>query len=265
MFMSSTGFRSAALAAVCLLSLAGSATAAEINVMISGGLTAAYKNLVPELERATGNKVVTAYGPSMGTTQNAIPVRLQRGEPADVLIMVGYALGDLIKQGKVVADSRVDLVKSPIGMAVKAGAPKPDIGSVEAFKRTLLAAKSIAYSDSASGVYIETELFPRLGIAEEMKGKAKMIPAEPVAGVVARGDAELGFQQISELLPVSGIDIVGQLPSELQKITIFSAGVATVSKEPEAGKALIKFLASPASAPVIVKSGMEPISSPSTN
>src|SRR5207244_3134005 len=126
------------------LLLSGAASAAEVRVMISGGLTAAYNALLPEFERATGHKVLTAYGPSMGTTVNAIPVRLERGEPADVLIMVGYALGDLIKQGKVMADSRVDLVKSPIGIAVKSGATKPDISSTESVKRALLAAKSIA-------------------------------------------------------------------------------------------------------------------------
>jgi len=176
-----------------------------------------------------------------------------------VLIMVGYALGDLIKNGKVIADSRVDLVKSPIGIAVKAGAPKPDIGSSDALKRALLAAKSIAYSDSASGVYVSTEMFGKLGIADDMKSKAKMIPATPVGEIVARGEAEIGFQQISELKPVSGIDIVGPLPDELQKITVFSAGIATAAKEPEAGKALIKFLASPAARDTIVKSGLDPI------
>jgi molybdate transport system substrate-binding protein len=200
----------------------------------------------------------------MGTTANAIPVRLERGEPADVLIMVGYALGELADKGQVIKESRVDLVKSAIGIAVKSGAPKPDISSVDALKRALLAAKSIAYSDSASGVYISTEMFDKLGIAEEMKHKARKIPATPVGEIVAHGDAELGFQQISELKPVPGIDIVGQLPPELQKITVFSAGIASVSKEPEAGKALIKFLASPAAAPVIINSGMEPIAAPST-
>jgi molybdate transport system substrate-binding protein len=258
-------FRSLLLGIAAALLLAGTASAAEVRVMISGGLTAAYNALVPEFERTTGNKVVTAYGPSMGTTINAIPIRLERGEPADVLIMVGYALGDLIKQGKVVAGSQVDLVKSPIGVAVKAGAPKPDISSADAVKRSLLAAKSIAYSDSASGVYVSTEMFQRLGIADAMKDKAKKIPAEPVAGVVARGDAEIGFQQISEMLPVSGVDIVGQLPPDLQKITVFSAGIATGSKEPDAGRALIKFLASPAASAAIVKSGMEPIPAGATN
>jgi molybdate transport system substrate-binding protein len=259
MRLKSVGFRKLAFGVAAFLLLAGSASAAEVKVMISGGLTAAYKALIPEYERATGNTVVTAYGPSMGTTQNAIPVRLERGEPVDVLILVGYALGDLIKQGKAVGDSRVDLVRSPIGIAVKAGASKPDISSVDALTRTLKAAKSVAYSDSASGVYVGTELFSRLGIAEEMKGKARMIPATPVGEIVAHGDAEIGFQQISELKPVEGIDIVGQLPAEVQKITVFSAGVSTTSKEPDAAKALIKFLASPQAAPVLINSGLEPI------
>src|SRR5258705_11512581 len=142
----SANFRKLALVIVSALLLAGSANAAEVRVMISGGLTAAYKELVPEFERLTGNKVLTAYGPSMGTTVNAIPVRLERGEPADVLIMVGYALDDLAKNGKVIPDSRVELVKSVIGIAVKTGAPKPDISSADAIKRTLLAARSVAYS-----------------------------------------------------------------------------------------------------------------------
>jgi molybdate transport system substrate-binding protein len=261
----STSIRRLALAFAGVLWFTGTAAAAEIRVMISGGLTAAYNALVPEFERATGHKVITAYGPSMGTTVNAIPVRLERGEPADVLILVGYALGDLIKQGKVVADSRVDLVKSPIGVAVKAGAPKPDISSPDALKQALLAAKSIAYSDSASGVYVSTEMFAKLGIAEQMKDKARKIPATPVGEIVAHGDAEIGLQQISELKPVTGIDIIGPLPSELQKITVFSAGIASVSKEPEAGKALIKFLASPAARDTIVKSGLEPIAPGGTN
>src|ERR1700754_4310054 len=134
----SIGFRAFVFGLACILLLAGGASAAEVRVMISGGLTAAYKELVPNFERLTGHTVITSYGPSMGTTTNAIPVRLDRGEPADVLIMVGYALDDLAKKGKVVADSEVQLVKSPIGIAVKAGAPKTDISSADAVKRALL-------------------------------------------------------------------------------------------------------------------------------
>src|SRR4051794_40248197 len=192
----SANFRALVLGLAAALYLSGSASAAEVRVMISGGLTAAYKVLVPEFERATGHTVLTAYGPSMGTTQNAIPVRLERGEPVDVLILVGYALDDLIKNGQAVASSKVDLVNSPIGVAVKTGAPKPDISSVDALKRSLLAAKSIAYSDSASGVYVGSEKFEKLGIADQMKDKARKIPATPVGEIVASGEAEIGFQQI---------------------------------------------------------------------
>lgn len=265
MRFSSVHFRTLALGVAAALWLAGSAQAAEVHVMISGGFSAAYNALVPEFEKATGNKVITAYGPSMGTTVNAIPVRLARGESADVLILVGYALDDLIKQGKAVAGSKVDLVNSKIGVAVKAGSPKPDISSADAVKRALLAAKSVAYSDSASGVYVSSEMLKKLGIENEMKDKARMIPATPVGEIVAHGDAEIGFQQISELKPVPGIDIVGPLPADLQKITVFSAGIATASKEPEAGKALIKFLTSPAAAVEITKSGLDPIPPGATN
>jgi molybdate transport system substrate-binding protein len=257
---SSANFRALLLGLAGALFISASANAVEVRVMISGGLTPAFNALVPEFEKPTGNKVLVAYGPSMGTTVNAIPVRLERGEPADVLIMVGYALTDLTKKGKVVPDSQVELVQSAIGVAVKAGAPKPDISTADAVKRALLAAKTIAYSDSASGVYVSTEMFRKLGIEDEMKNKARKIPATPVGEIVAKGEAELGFQQISELKPVAGIDIVGPLPADLQKITIFSAGIATGSKEPEAGKALIKFLSSPIANAEIVRSGMEPIS-----
>jgi molybdate transport system substrate-binding protein len=166
----------------------------------------------------------------------------------------------------VVEASHVDLVKSPIAIAVKAGAPKPDISTSDAVKRALLAAKSVAYSDSASGVYVSTDMFDKLGIAAEMKDKAKMIPATPVGEIVAKGEAEIGFQQVSELKPVKGIDIVGPLPADLQKITVFSAGIATSSKEPEAGKALIKFLSSsPVAREEMTKSGLDPIAARGTN
>jgi len=237
------------------------AEASEVKVMISGGLTAAYRELVPQFERATGNTVITVYGPSMGTTENAIPVRLARGETADVLIMVGDALDAMIEQGRADAANRVDLVRSPIGMVVRVGAEKPDISTPSALKQTLLNSKSVAYSDSASGVYVGTQLFKRLGIAEEMKDKARMIPAEPVAAVVARGEAELGFQQISELLPVPGADLVGPLPTEMQKITIFSASITTNARQSDAGKVLIAFLASAAAVPTLTKAGLEPFAS----
>jgi len=172
--------------------------------------------------------------------------------------MVGDALGKMMEQGKAVEGTRVDLVRSPIGMVVRAGGPKPDISTPEALKKALLDAKSVAYSDSASGVYVGTELFEKLGVTEQMKSKAKMIPAEPVAAGVARGESELGFQQVSELLPIPGVDLVGPLPGAVQKITIFSAGIASGAREPDAGKALIAFLASPAAAPTLKKTGLDP-------
>lgn len=253
--------RTVALVAVTIIVFASTAFGAEINVMSSGGFTAAYRDLTPEFERATQNKVLTAYGASMGGAPDSIPSRLQRGEPADVVIMASPALDELIKQGKVVAGSRVDLARSIIGMAVRTGASKPDISSVDALKRTLLEAKSIAYSASASGTYLSTVLFPRLGIADQIKGKSKRIESERVGTVVARGDAEIGFQQVSELLPIPGIDYVGPLPPEAQEVTIFSAGIAVGARQPDAGRALIKFLSSPAAAPAITKSGLEPMTS----
>jgi molybdate transport system substrate-binding protein len=254
----SFGSRAAASALMCALLCASAIRAAEIKVVTSGAFTAAYLELVPEYERSTHNKLATEFGPSMGTTHNAIPIRLERGETIDVVIMAAPALDDLIKQGKVRAGSRVDLVQSLMGMAVKAGAPKPDISTVEALKRTLLAAKSIAHSDSASGVYLSTELFPKLGVWDQIKSKTKKIEADPVGGVVATGEFEIGFQQISELRPVKGIDIVGVLPPGAQRVTIFAAGIPTNSKQLEAAKALIQWLASPAAYSAIKKSGLEP-------
>ena len=251
----------AALALICALLAVTTLSATEIKVVTSGAFTAAYLELVPEYERATHNKLATEFGPSMGTTHNAIPIRLDRGEAIDVVIMAAPALANLIKQGKVRAGSRVDLVQSKIGMAVRAGAPKPDISTVEALKHTLLAAKSIAYSDSASGVYLSTELFPKLGIADEIKGKARKIEADPVGGVVATGEVEIGFQQISELRPVKGIDIVGELPPGAQRVTVFAAGTPVTSKHPEAAKVFIQWLASPVAYPAIRRSGLEPLES----
>jgi molybdate transport system substrate-binding protein len=251
----------AAMLLTCAFLSVATVRADEIKVVTSGGFTAAYLELVPEYEGLTHTKLVTEFGPSMGTTHNAIPIRLDRGEAIDVVIMAAPALDDLIKQGKVRAGSRVDLVKSLIGMAVKAGAPHPDISTVDALKRTLLAAKSIAYSDSASGVYLSTELFPKLGIADQIKGKCRKIEADPVGGVVAAGEFEIGFQQISELRPVKGIDIVGVLPPGAQSVTVFAAGIPATAARPEAAKALIQWLASPAHYAAIKKSGLEPANS----
>ena len=259
--MFSSRRRARFLLVFAILLVAVRADADEIRVMTSGAFTAALRELSDVYERATTNTIVTTLGGSMGTGPGTIPSRLARGEPADVVILAAQSLDDLIAQKRVVAGSRVDLVRSSIGVAVRAGAPRPDISSVDALKRTLLAAKSIAYSSSASGVYLSTELFQRLGIAGQVLSKSQRIENEPVGAVVARGEAEIGFQQISELLPVPGIDLIGPLPPGAQRVTVFSAGVAAEAKSPDAARALIAFLASPAAAAAITKSGLEPAAS----
>ncbi len=235
------------------------ACAQTIKVMSSGGFSAAYNLLAPQFQKATGVHLETVWGPSMGTTAGAIPVRLQRGESADVVIMVRSALDDLAKKGEVVEGSQVDLARSQIGMAVRAGTELPDISSVAAFRSALLRAHSIAYSDSASGVYVASTLFKRLGIEKEMATKSRQIPAEPVGLVVARGEAEIGFQQMSELLPIPGITIVGPIPDEVQEVTLFSAGIVASSKAHEAGDGLIRYLASPVSCATIKQTALDPV------
>jgi molybdate transport system substrate-binding protein len=246
-------------AIVCAAVLVTATVAAdEVKVVTSGAFTAALLDLLPDFQAETHHTVTTAFGGSMGSAPDTIPNRLARGESMDVVILASSALDDLIAQGKVVKGTRVDLVRSRIGMAVRAGTPKPDVSTVEAFKRALLQAKSIAYSSSASGVYLSTELFPRLGIADAIKDKIRVIASGPVGESVARGDAEIGFQQVSELRSVAGIEIVTELPPEVQRVTIFSAGITTAARAPEAARALIQFLASPAAASAIRKSGLEP-------
>jgi molybdate transport system substrate-binding protein len=242
----------------CVLLAANAAQANEIKVVTSATFKPAYLELVAGYERATHDVMVTEYGPSMGATHNAIPMRLNRGEEIDVVIMAAPRLDDLIKEGKVRVEGRLDLARSRIAMAVKTGAPKPDISTLDALKKTLLAAKSIACSDSDSGVYLTTELFQNLGIADRIKGKVIKIEATPVGEAVASGKAEIGFQQVSELLPVKGIDVVGPLPPGAQRVTFFAAGIPVTAKNPEAAKKLIQWLASPAAHAAIYKSGLEP-------
>ncbi len=254
----------ALLGAALALGLGATATApsaaqaAEIRVVTSGGFSAAYDQLVPLYEQATGNKVVTERGASIGNAPDSIPSRMARGEQFDIVILADSALDKLIEQGKVQAGSRVDLARSMIGMSVRKGTPKPDISTVDALRQTLLNAKSIAYSASASGTYLSTELFQRLGVAEQIKDKAKKIYSERVGAVVLRGDAEIGFQQVSELLPFKELEFVGPLPDEVQQRVFFSAGVATGAPQPEAARQLIRFLAAPAAASIVRSTGMEP-------
>lgn len=230
-----------------------------IHVMTSGAFTAPYEVLGPRFQAATGNTLATARGASMGNAPDAIPQRLSRGEPADVVILARGALDALVRAGQVRPGSEVDLVHSSIAMAVRKGRPHPPIGTVDEFRQTLLNAASIGYSSSASGVYLSTELFARLGIAEQMAGKARRFPRW-VGNYVASGEVELGFQQLSELLPVEGIEIVGPLPAPIQRVTTFSAGIGARSENPAAALELIRYLASPAAHEVIRNAGLDPAS-----
>jgi len=245
-----------------LLFFCGAVSAAEVRVMISAGFFGVYSELGPAFERATGHKLVTTRGPSMGDSPEAIPTRLARGETADVVICDGEANDKLAQRGLVRAGTKVELAKSQIGMVVREGAAKPDISTVDGFRKTLLAAKSIAYSDSGSGTYLSTKLFAQLGVADQIAGKSRKIrgppSGEPVAAVVARGESEIGFQQVSELIHVKGITYVGTIPAELQPGFSFAGSVSAKAEQPEAAAALLKFLSSPEAAPVITKAGLAP-------
>ena len=230
----------------------------ELHVMTSGAFTAAHLALAPEFERASGAKVFTDTT-TIGTGDTSIEARLTRGETADVVIVDATTLDRFISGGLVVRGTRQDVARSSIGMAVRKGAPKPDISTVEGFRRALLGASSIAYSASVSGVYLTTEVFQSLGIAEQVLPKSRRVVGERVGAVVARGEAEIGFQQMSELMPVPGIDLVGPLPEGIQRVTVFAAGVGTPARQAELARRYIAFLASAAAAPAIERTALEPV------
>ncbi len=247
------------LLATAMLLLAQLAAAAEIRVVTSGAFTEAYKVLVPIYEQATGHKVLSAFGASIGNAPDSIPSRFARGERFDAVILSEGGLEALARDGRLVAGSRVDLARSQIGAAVRKGTPKPDISTVAALRQALLDARSIAYSASASGTYIAAELFPRLGVAEQMQGKATRILSERVGAVVARGDAELGFQQVSELVYFKELDFVGTLPEEVQQTIFFSGAIASGAEQAEAARHLLRFLASAAVAGIVRSTGLDPV------
>src|ERR1700716_3723686 len=230
--------------------------------MISAGFHGVYSELAPIFERTSGHHLITTRGPSMGDSPESIPSRLARGEAADVVILDGGAADELGKRGLVQAATKTELARSLIGMVVQAGAPKPDIGSVEALTRTLLSAKSIVYSDSGSGTYLSTKLFAQLGIAEEIAGKSRKIrgppSGEPVAAVVARGEAEIGFQQVAELIHVKGVDYVGPIPAQLQPGFDFAGTLTTDAAQPEAAQARLGFLAAPQNDAIKVRARLTP-------
>lgn len=229
-----------------------------VEVITSGSFAATLDILGPLFEEATGIDVLISYGSSSGGGPESIPVRIDRGETFDVLIMGRGSLDRLTEQGVVRPDSRVNLASSEIGMAVRSGAPVPDISTREAFIETLLAAESIGYSASVSGTYLSTVLLPELGIWDEIEPKAIRVVTERVGAVIARGDVEIGFQQVSEILPIEGVDFVGAIPAEFQLDSWFGAGIAQAAHDPEAARRLIDFLSSEAAEPVLESTGLRP-------
>jgi molybdate transport system substrate-binding protein len=218
--------------------------------MASAAFKPAYLELLPGYERASGNRIVNLWAPTL-----QIVSRMKSGEVVDLLIMSAAGLDGLMKAG--IVTQRHDLATSGVSVAVKPGAPRPDISSGEAVKRAVLAAKSVAYSTGPSGIYLKT-LFERMGIADRIRDKVRVVQGEPVGAVIARGEVELGLQQTCELLPVPGVDIVGPLPPDIQEITLFSAGLHARAKEADAARALVAHLKTPTAAQVIRKTGMEP-------
>ena len=230
---------------------------AQVKVMTSGGFAAPLREMLPDFEKSSGMSVEVILGKSQGTDPATISAQLDRGVAADIVILSREGLNDLVSANKVVAHSDIDVAKTPLGLAVRAGAPKPDISTVEGFKTALLQAKSITYPSSTTGIYMATQLFPRLGIA------SAVIPKSSNAGVaaVAKGDVEIAIQPVSELLHVPGTDFVGTLPKEVQYISVFSAArVAASGRSGEAEK-LMTFLGSATAKSAIRNSGMEPLPS----
>jgi molybdate transport system substrate-binding protein len=225
----------------------------EIKVLSSIATREAYNELVPQFERANAHTVSTTWA----GTVDIMKRMAMAGEVHDLVIISSTELDQLIRQGKIAPGSRVDLAKSGIGVAVRAGAPKPDISSADALKKTLLAAKTVGYTSGPSGVYM-AGLIERMGIAAAVKAKYRSVPSGGTIGtLVARGDCEIGFQQVSELVHIKGIDYVGPLPPDIQRVTIFSSGVQVGAKNAPAAKALQQFLTTPAAAAVMRKHGLE--------
>jgi molybdate transport system substrate-binding protein len=231
----------------------------EVRVVTSGGFAAAYNTLAPQFEKETGINLITAFGSSSGGAPDSIPARLERGEQFDVIILSQSSLNRLTEQGEVMPYSRKDLVRSSIGMAVRQGAVAPDISTPESFVKALIDAKSIGYSASASGTYLSTVLLPELGLWAQLEPKSRRILSERVAAVVARGDVEIGFQQISEILPIEGADYAGPIPDEYQKVTTFSTGITTRATNVAGAQKLIDYLSSGAVAGAVAKTGLAPV------
>lgn len=242
-----------AAAAMALSSGTGLANAVEITVLSTQATEQATRELLPQFEKATGHTVKISFTGTLDAKK-----RISAGEAFDVLIMAGTDIDGFVASGLLAPGSKTDIARSGVGVGVKAGAPKPDISTTESFKKTLLAAKSIGYSTGPSGNYV-IGLFDRLGIADQVKPKLKQTPTGVFVGtIVANGEAEIGVQQVSEMSQFAGVDYVGPLPADIQKMTVFSSGIAAKAQEPAAGKALIKFITAPEAGAAFKKRGMEP-------
>ena len=233
------------------------AASAQLNVLISGGFSGAYEKLLPEFERTSGIKVTTGSGASQGTGPQTIAAQLGRGVPANVVILSREGLSELIAAKRIAAGTDVDLARVPLGVAVRAGTPKPDVSTVEAFKRVLLKAKTVAIPGSTSGIWLTTDLFPRLGIADKIN--VKISPRGTGAtGMVAAGDADIAVMPVSEIVHAGGVDLAGIIAPEIQFVQTFSAAVVA-GPDIESSKRLIEFLASARASETIKESGMEPL------
>lgn len=230
----------------------------ELKVIISGGFSGPYEQLVPQFERATGLKVATGSGSSQGKGPQTIAAQLAGGVPADVVILSREGLTELIAARWIAAGTDVDLARTPIGVAVRAGAPKPDVRSVDDFKRVVLKARTVAVPSSTSGIFLVEEIFPRLGIAGSVNVKATA-RGSGAAAMVATGEADIGLLPVSEIVHAQGVELAGVIAEEIQLHQIFAAAIVAASKEIEAGKRLIAFLTSESAAQTIRRGGMEPL------
>jgi molybdate transport system substrate-binding protein len=233
--------------------LSGAAGAAEIRVIGSPGFREAYTDLLPGFETSARHHVTTIWG-----GVNEIAKRVADGEVADIVILPAAQIDDLIRRGKLAPETRVDVARSAIGVAIPVGAPRIDAASSDGIRKALIAAKSIAYSSGPSGVHM-ADVIQKWGIAGQLKAKTRISPPDtPVGVMISRGDAEIGFQQVSELIRIKGIDYLGPLPDDINEITMFSAAVHRNAAAPDAAKALVKYLSAPEAAPTIRKTGMDP-------
>jgi molybdate transport system substrate-binding protein len=242
----------AVLVLILSLFLARAVQAAEITVLGGMGVVSGLHDLAPAFEKMTGNKVIVRF-----EQNNDLNKLIESGVAADIAALQPQQIDEFIKAGKMVAGTKTNFTQAGVGVAVKKGSPRPDISTVAAFKAAMLNAKSIGYSRGGSGL-ISANVMEKLGIAEQLKARTKFIDGIPVAEIVAKGEVEIGLQQINVILPVKGADYIGPLPKELQETVKFAAAALPQSKQPEVAKAFLKFIASPEAAGLLRKSGMEP-------